>query len=420
MDVQANIDALRQVAISLLKPTRRELEHGLELHRNSVVIESYGLGLHAPVDAAALNAAIAAGATAAEIDTERVNMGLTRWVEEPGLRQEYRLAREAAGVTCTFQNAGEEGNDPLRLMRRLACHTYLTDAMPEFLHRIFSPEDIVAAHQSGQYASCLATNGVPLPGQLNSVFDELEYIPVFGRLGVRMMHLTYNRRNLIGDGCAEPVDAGLSDFGRAVVAEMNRTGIIIDLAHTGLQTCLDTAKISTRPVVVSHSAVRELNPHIRCKNEAVIRAVVDGGGTMGITNVPAFLGGSGDIRSLLDHIDHLAQKFGTDTITIGSDNGYASIHAASARAQMDNIPARRTRWENFWPANDPVHAPEWQQPVQRDSMAWTNWPMFTVGLVQRGYSDDAIQAIIGGNILRVARAVWKDSLLDSNAVSKAG
>jgi hypothetical protein len=171
--------------------------------------------------------------------------------------------------------------------------------------------------------------------------EELRHIRVFFQLGCRMMHLTHNRRNPIGDGCAEPANAGLSDFGRAVVQEMNRVGTIVDVAHSGWQTCLDAARASKRPVVVSHSCAWALNHHHRCKPDEVIRAVVDTGGTMGITNVPAFLGTKGDIGTMLDHIDYVAGKFGVDHVTIGTDRAYVS---SAAERENLKIPRRARRY----------------------------------------------------------------------------
>ncbi|MDE2800979.1 MAG: membrane dipeptidase, partial [Gemmatimonadota bacterium] len=268
---------------------------------------------------------------------------------------------------------------------------------------------IAAAHKAGKRCTYLTCNGIPLAGDQTNPEEELRYIRVFAQLGARMMHLTYNRRNPIGDGCGEPNDAGLSDFGHATVAEMNRLGIIIDISHTGWQTCLDAAKASAQPVVVSHSVACTLNEHIRSKPDNIIRAVLDTGGTMGITNVPAFLGGSGDISAFLDHIDYVAKTFGTDAVTIGTDRGYPSKYSTEANRKLNPRPRQRNRWEALWPPGDPLRSPEWRQPHQEQSLTWTNWPLFTVGLVQRGYSDDDIAKIIGGNILRVARDVWKNS-----------
>ena len=149
-----------------------------------------------------------------------------------------------------------------------------------------------------------------------------------------MMHLTYNRRNPIGDGCAEPANAGLSDFGRAVIAEMNKVGVIIDVAHSGWRTCQEAAEASARPIVSSHSACAALNHHHRCKPDDVMRAIADKGGTLGITNVPAFLGGSGCIDALLDHIDHAVQVVGVDHVTIGTDRAYVSCRAREENAKV--------------------------------------------------------------------------------------
>ena len=112
-------------------------------------------------------------------------------------------------------------------------------------------------------------------------------LKIFYQLGIRMMHLTYNRRNMIGDGCAEESNAGLSDFGRAVVKEMNRLGIIVDVAHSGEKTSLEAARLSDRPVVASHSGARALNDHFRCKSDELIKAICDTGGYIGVCCIRA-------------------------------------------------------------------------------------------------------------------------------------
>ncbi|MGH2350552.1 MAG: dipeptidase, partial [Chloroflexota bacterium] len=221
--------------------------------------------------------------------------------------------------------------------------------------------------------------------------------------GIRMMHLTYNRRNMIGDGCAEPSNAGLSDFGRAVVAEMNRVGVIVDVAHSGWRTSLEAAQASGRPMVASHTVAGALNGHMRAKPDEVIRAIVDGGGYVGICAISRFLGRSGDIVALLDHVDYVARTFGAAHVAIGTDVAYVSRNEAAERAKIPPRPRSRPRWESLWPPGS-RDAAGYGQPRQQQSLAWTNWPLFTVGLVQRGYSDADIQQILGGNVLRVARA----------------
>jgi len=117
----------RQAALTVLKPSARDLEHGLRLHAESLVFESYGFAPRAALDGAAFQAAAARGATDPELVDLREEMAMTRWATDDAERKEFLTAMRAAGVTCIFQNTGEEGSDPLRLMKRLARFTYATD-----------------------------------------------------------------------------------------------------------------------------------------------------------------------------------------------------------------------------------------------------------------------------------------------------
>lgn len=389
----------REIATDILKPSPKELEHGLELHANSLVFDTYGFAPRAALDGDALRAAAEAGASDIEMQDLREEMTMTRYVTNEGERAEFVQAWQASGVTCIFQNAGEESQAPLTLLKRLARFTYATDMMRDFMAKAVTPDDIVAAKEQGRRCLYLTGNGVPLTQQWVSVEDELRYLSVFFQLGIRMMHLTYQRRNMIGDGCAESSNAGLSDFGRSVVAAMNKVGVIVDIAHSGWQTSLEAAQISQRPMVASHSTCTALHHHIRSKPDEVIKAIADSGGLIGICCIPRFLGGSGDIAALLDHIDHVVKTFGVDHVGIGTDVSYTSRNFAAESKKVPKAPKSRADWRSLWPADPFKETPEGQQ-----SIAWTNWPMFTVGLVQRGYSDDDIQKIIGGNMLRVARA----------------
>ena len=232
-----------------------------------------------------------------------------------------------------------------------------------------------------------------------SVEEELRYIRVFFQLGIRMMHVTYNRRNPLGDGCAETANGGLSDFGRAAVDEMNRVGVIVDVAHSGWQTSLEAAQRSSKPMVASHSTCGGIYPHIRSKPDEVIRAIVDTGGYIGICSIPRFLRRTGDIQALLDHVDYVVKKFGPDHAAIGTDVAYSSRHSAAETRKLPSRGPQRTRFAALWPEDDFQTTA-----AMTASLAWTNWPLFTVGMVQRGYKDADIQKILGGNVLRVARA----------------
>jgi membrane dipeptidase len=399
--VEANqkIRAAREAAVALLKPSEKQLQHGLELHAQSLVVESYGFSPRSAIDGDAMRQAIEAGAGDAELDDLQTEMLLARVAADASQRQEYLDAWNASGVTCVLQNAGEESSSPLRLLKRLAHFTYLTDVLREQVSRAAVPGDIEAAKKQGRRCLYLTGNGVPLAQEWNSVADELSWIHLFFQLGIRMMHLTYNRRNVLGDGCAEPADAGISDLGRAAIAEMNRVGVIVDVAHSGWRTSLESAKASTKPVVASHSGAVGVHRHIRSKPDEVVRAIADSGGYVGVYSVASFLGRGGDLSAMLDHIEYLVKRFGADHVAIGTDIAYIPARADAEYRKMGRRPRSRTRYEALWP-------PGALDNRSHPSLAWTNWPMFTVGMVQRGISDADIQKILGGNVMRVARAVY--------------
>ncbi len=396
----------REVAMGVLQPTAQQIEHGMRLHAESLVFESYGFAPRAAVDGAKYSAAIDSGASDGELIDLREEMSMTRWATDPGERAEFLEAMRAAGVTCIFQNAGEEGNDPLRLIKRLARFTYATDLARDVCSKAVTPNDVVTAKAQGRHCLYFSGNGVPLRQDWNTPREELGFIRIFHQLGIRMMHLTYNRRNPIGDGAGEPHDGGLSEFGHAVIEEMNRVGVIVDVAHSGWKTSLDAAKASKKPMVASHTACGGLYSHFRAKPDEVAKAICDTGGLIGICVIPRFLGGAGDIAAFLDHIDYAVKHFGADHVAIGTDISYVSRQEETERAKIPKRPDSRVpvtlageRWEHLWP-RDPFRA----APHAEQSLAWTNWPLFTVGMVQRGHSDETIRKILGENVLRVARA----------------
>lgn len=397
----SKIESGRQAALEVLKPSARDLQHGLELHAASVVVESYGFSPRSAPDGDAFRKAMDEGASPAELQDLYEEMIMIRAAQNAAEEAEYKEAWNASGVTCILQNAGEEHQSPAQLMKRLARFTYVTDRLGDFVARAARPDDILAAKKQNRHCLYFSGNAVPLAGEWRSKEEELGFIRIFHQLGMRMMHVTYNRRNMLGDGCAEPSNAGLSDLGRAAIAEMNRVGVIVDVAHAGWQTSLEAAKASKRPMVASHSGAVSVNRHIRCKPDEVIRAIADTGGYVGVVSIPAFLGGSGDIRAMLDHIDYIVKRFGADHVTIGTDVAYSSRNADAEYKKIGRRARNRAGFESFWPP-DAFKG----YPSTHPSMAWTNWPMFTVGMVQRGHSDADIQKILGGNVLRVARACW--------------
>lgn len=396
-----SIQKARAVALDLLKPSAKDLQHGLGLHKESLVFDGYAFAPRASLNNTELAKLINDGGSEVEIQDLSEDMGMTRVAYDSGEREELQMAFHASGVTCIYQNSGEECQHPLRLMKRLARFTFLTDMLKPILSKACSPGDIEVAKKGHRHCLYFTGNGVPLPQDWNTVEEELRYIRIFFQLGIRMMHVTYQRRNMLGDGCAEIANGGLSDFGRLAVAEMNRQGVLVDVAHSGWETSFDAAKASSKPVVASHTTATKIQNHIRSKPDDVLKALADSGGYAGICCIPQFLGGKADINAFLDHIDYVAKKVGVDHVAIGTDIAYSSRKSNADGSKLPPRRKTRNRFASLWPKETVTTTEQ-----ARDSLAWTNWPLFTVGLIQRGYKDEDVRKIIGGNVMRVAREVF--------------
>lgn len=401
--IQGNqsIARARQIALDILKPSQKQMEHGLKLHAESLVFDGYAFSPRTSTEPMAIAKMIEEGASEVEIQDATEDMGMTRAITDLREREEFMMAFRASGVTCIYQNAGEECQHPQRLIKRLARFTFLTDMLKPFLTKATTPNDIDLVKKGGGHCLYLTGNGVPLPQDWISVEEELRYIRIFFQLGIRMMHVTYQRRNMLGDGCAETANGGLSDFGKLAIAEMNRQGVLVDIAHSGWQTSLEAAKVSTKPVVASHTTAAGLHHHIRSKPDEVLKALAGSGGYAGICCISQFLGGKCDINAFLDHIDYVVKKIGIDHVAIGTDVAYSSRPSGNNSIKLPPRRKSRTRFAALWP-KETLTATE----SARESIAWTNWPLFTVGLVQRGYRDEDVKKIIGGNVMRVAKAVF--------------
>jgi membrane dipeptidase len=230
--------------------------------------------------------------------------------------------------------------------------------------------------------------------------EDLSRIQTLYELGIRHMVLAYNVRNLIADGCAEGADAGLSHFGRQVVREMNRVGMIVDCAHTGRRSSLEAIELSERPVIFSHSGAYTICPHIRNIRDDQIRACAARGGAIGIVGVGAFLGDlAARTETLFRHIDHVASLVGPAHVGLGTD--YVRIFPVrDFPAEWAVVHPSVRSWPdaaNAWP--DPTGT----QLQVEDGRCFA--PEQLVDLVEmmlaRGYPPAAVKGILGDNIRRV-------------------
>lgn len=398
--VRAGIKLAQNHALRVLKPAQRDLQYGLELHREIAVVDSFGFAPFCAVDPGVLDRAVGEGASAAERSELWNEMRVTRCVYDKNEREEFQFVWRAAGITALFQNAGGCG-----LPETFAHYCLVIDRMPDFFVRATTPDEVLAAKKAGKHAMLFSSNIVPLAGDGSSIPGELRLLRAFFSAGFRQAHLTYNRANQLADGCAESRNGGLTDLGRAAVAAMNDAGIMVDVAHTGWRSSYEAAKASRLPIIASHTACCGVFEHCRGKPDEAIKAIAAGGGIIGVVWLPAFLGKHADMNTMLDHVDYLAKLVGTDHIAMGTDAIYRTCRceAESRKAPVNPVPKSRPALETFWPAGMATNAPEWDM-ARADSLAWVNRPYATVGLKQRGYSDDDIARITGGNHLRVLQA----------------
>ena len=261
---------------------------------------------------------------------------------------------------------------------------------PDVFVRIDSAEDLAAVHGSGRA-------GILIGIQNSSHFRSPQDVETFHQLGQRVSQLTYNSRNMIGNGSTERIDGGISDFGVSIVEEMNRVGMAVDVSHSGDRTTLDACEVSRAPVLYTHSNARALNPgHPRCKTDEAILRMAETGGVMGITGVRNFVSDREPttIEEYLDHFDHVRDLIGVEHVGIGSDidlHGYDDLPA-------DQYAALKANYKGSYAFRDKIDIDEIAHPKR----------MFDVtdGLIRRGYSDDHIRGILGGNFQRVLGEIW--------------
>jgi microsomal dipeptidase-like Zn-dependent dipeptidase len=227
-------------------------------------------------------------------------------------------------------------------------------------------------------------------------------LEVYHALGIRFMQLTYQRRNLVGDGCGERTNAGLSKFGVEVVKELNRLGIVIDLSHVGVRTTLETIELSAHPVAVTHSGVRALCDTVRNKTDEELKALAARGGVIGIPPKSGFLTENGlregtTIDDYIKHIDYVADLVGIDHVGIGTDVG------DERKYTVERMSAFNQRYPEVAIIDgdlrtEVMHTAGLQSPGTLYNI--------TAGLVRRGYSDADIRKVLGENFARVFREVW--------------
>jgi membrane dipeptidase len=315
------------------------------------------------------------------------------WPPRGPLSQKQRDAIAASGITAinVTVSADFEGS-----VRNIALWQGEAERYPELLSIVRRHADIAAAKQG-------KTLGLMLGFQNTDMIErDLSRLDVFHRLGIRIIQLTYNDRNLVGDGCLEQANAGLSAFGREVIARMNTLGIAVDLSHCGTQTTADGIAASAKPPLITHSGCREVYRHPRSKEDRELKAMADKGGVVGIYFMP-FIGpgpGAPTVEMLMRQIDHAIKICGVDHVGIGSDLSTAPIEETPEylREAKSFVDGRAKRGISAPDESRPLFIPELNHPRRIEGVVR--------GMRQRKHSTDVIEKVIGGNFHRVLKEIW--------------
>ena len=243
------------------------------------------------------------------------------------------------------------------------------------------------------------------------------YLTIMDQLGYKVMGLTYSESNMLGDGCGERTreERGLSFFGLDVVKEMNRLGIIVDLAHCGDATTMDALKVSESPCLFTHANVRAISDSSRNKTDEQILAMAESGGVMGITALPRMV--NNDLRAatlegVLDHIDYVVNLVGVDHVGVAGDFTDSiervklgeMLPGTSYGSSSKAAPTQGAGWA-YWRVKRPDMLGTLEErdvvPYAKGIENLSKYPDLTRGLVARGYDDESIVKILGENWLRV-------------------
>ena len=292
----------------------------------------------------------------------------------------------AVGVTIAYHERARE------TLERLAEWNWRLREHADLIQPVRRGADLDAARAAGRIGVLLgAQNCAPID-------DDVGLVQVMADAGLKVMQLTYNNLSLIGAGCAELDDPGISRFGREVIAEMNRTGMVIDLSHSAERTTLEAIELSRRPVAVTHANPRSFKDTPRNKSDKVLAALGETGGMLGFSLYPPHLAYGTDttLAAFTEMVARAAEIAGVDSLGIGSDmcrgwdgrtidwmrNGRWRQVPAAERAEFADMP---------WPDQ-----PDWfRTPADTPNLA--------TGLRARGFSAAEVDGLMGDNWARFLR-----------------
>ena len=279
------------------------------------------------------------------------------------------------------------------------------DHLSVWMRRFRERGDILQVKETADIhtAKKLGKTGIILGFQNASpIENDLDRLGLFLALGVRVIQVTYHETNLLGSGCWERNDAGLSNFGIDAVREMNRLGIVVDLSHVGPKTTLDAIEVSEQPVAITHANARTFCGHRRNKEEEALVALAEKGGVVGATSFANFLpkGFDSTVEDFVDAIDDMVERIGIDHVAIGTD----STHDQPLEFWHYISSQQGTKFPSTFADGSIPYTELSFQPKGIDSPA--EFPNLAEALADRGYGGEDIARLLGGNWMSLFERVW--------------
>lgn len=339
----------------------------------------------------AMHDALETGASAGGANDAIENEMVKQLRDDPAYRTALRGAYEEAGVNLVSPTMGSldgslsyaEGvrQDLIRWQARI-------DAVDWFA-KVTTPAEARRVVERGDVGIVLNVQnlGLALEGDVDEV-DRLY------DAGIHIAQLTYNSGNLVGTGCTERVDAGLTNHGVEVVQRCNELGMVVDLSHCGHATTMDGIEVSDVPVAVTHSFSQELSAHDRGKSDEELDALAAGDGYLGVLAVPFFLDpgrSNGDFELVFDHVEYAVEKLGIDRVGIGTDWGSWTPEVPEELRGGIEAAFRTMGFRD----EHGVDVGQGYGPMQR----YEDWQAIPDGLEARGFDADERAKILGENFL---------------------
>lgn len=295
----------------------------------------------------------------------------------------------AAGVHYVCLNVGMDMNPLEQILPVLASFRARVQAQPDRYRLVRHVQDIERARVAGQLAV-----GFDLEGAL-PLLERPEMVALFSDLGVRQMHFAYNRNNAVAGGCHD-TPQGLTALGRRMVAAVNDAGVLMDCAHTERQTTLDIMACSRHPVIFSHANPLALAEHGRNITDEQIRACAATGGVVCVSGVSRFLGAeTPTAQDIARHVTYVADLVGPDHVGLGLDIGFGE-------PGLNDDPPGDFDPGFWWPAS----AGYGRGISQMRYAPVESWLTLPDALQATGMNQAEVEAVLGGNMVRVASQVW--------------